>query len=190
MVADKAVEFIQQVKVDDRPFFLWVTPYATHAPHVPARRHRGTLAGLTIPRTPAFNESDTNIKGKVSGDCWARFPAAFHESDIIDGCGACGSPNLDVVPVLVPPCVCCLRASLPLCVLPARVPPCASPDAPAGCALQATYYRNLPPISEDVARALDFRYQSRAETLLAVDDLIERVIKVRPGRCHPAGGTG
>ena len=76
MVADKAVEFILEAESDDRPFFLWVSPYAAHAPHVPALRHRGALAALTIPRTPDFNESDASIKGKVRGGgsfracCW------------------------------------------------------------------------------------------------------------------------
>ena len=45
--------------------------------------------------------------------------------------------------------------------------------------LQASYYSLLPPISDEVAAALDFKYQARGETLLAVDELIERVVQVR-----------
>lgn len=43
---------------------------------------------------------------------------------------------------------------------------------------QATFVRDLPPISEETAASYDHRYQARAETLLAVDDMIEAVIKV------------
>jgi len=36
--------------------------------------------------------------------------------------------------------------------------------------------RDLPPLDHETADALDFEYQTRAETLLAVDDMIEAVI--------------
>lgn len=38
--------------------------------------------------------------------------------------------------------------------------------------------KDLPPITEEQARAYDYRYQTRAETLLAVDDMLEAVIQV------------
>jgi len=44
---------------------------------------------------------------------------------------------------------------------------------------QVSFIKNLAPIDASSARALDFQYRLRAESLLAVDDLIERVVKVR-----------
>lgn len=50
---------------------------------------------------------------------------------------------------------------------------------------QASLIRNLPPVDDETGEALDFEYQTRAETLLAVDDQIEAVVKV-----GAAGGGG
>jgi N-acetylglucosamine-6-sulfatase len=58
----------------DRPWMLSMMVLAPHATAgrlqpdglypdpVPAPRHRGTLAGITLPRTPAFNEADVSDK--------------------------------------------------------------------------------------------------------------------------------
>ncbi|KAL4431455.1 hypothetical protein ABPG75_006711 [Micractinium tetrahymenae] len=105
VVAREAVKFIREAQTDDRPFFLYTTPYACHRPHVPARRHIDTFKGLKIPRVPSWNESDEHLSKKVS------------------------------------------------------------------------FLRGLPAIDEDTAAALDYEYQTRAETLLAVDDLIEDLIQ-------------
>lgn len=50
-----------------RPFFLYLTPYACHRPHLPAPRHIGTFKGLKVPRVPSYNESDEHIAKKVGG---------------------------------------------------------------------------------------------------------------------------
>ncbi|GAB4816016.1 hypothetical protein N2152v2_003062 [Parachlorella kessleri] len=42
---------------------------------------------------------------------------------------------------------------------------------------KVAFLRDLPPVDEETARALDFEYQTRAETLLAVDDAIEAVVQ-------------
>ena len=42
---------------------------------------------------------------------------------------------------------------------------------------KVSYIRDLPPIDQETADALDFEYQTRAETLLAVDDMIEAVVQ-------------
>ena len=39
-----------------KPLFMFLTPHAPHAPYTPAPRHKGTLAGLQVPRVPSFNE--------------------------------------------------------------------------------------------------------------------------------------
>lgn len=44
--------------------------------------------------------------------------------------------------------------------------------------LQVTFVKDLPAITEEQGRAYDYRYQTRAETLLAVDDMLEAVVQV------------
>src|SRR5688572_16064140 len=72
LLADIAEREIRQRA--DRPWMLSLTPTAPHATGgprqpdgqypdpVPATRHQGSLAGLTLPRTPAFNEQDVSDK--------------------------------------------------------------------------------------------------------------------------------
>ncbi|KAL4420319.1 hypothetical protein ABPG77_010224 [Micractinium sp. CCAP 211/92] len=105
VLTTKAVEFLEHHKNDDRPFFLYLAPYAAHMPHLPPKRHIGKLAGLKVPRVPSWNESDENIAKKV------------------------------------------------------------------------TFVADLPHVSEETAAAYDYRYQTRAETLLAVDDMLEAVVQ-------------
>lgn len=71
---------------------------------------------------------------------------------------------------IFPPCsVCtlsCLAASAELSCAPLSYP-------------QVTFVRDLPHIKEETGEAYDLRYRTRAETLLAVDDMIEAVVQVR-----------
>lgn len=39
--------------------------------------------------------------------------------------------------------------------------------------------KDLPPVTAEQGAAYDYRYQTRAETLLAVDDMLEAVVQVR-----------
>ncbi len=57
-----ALHFLDTTAVLDRPFFLYLAPYAPHAPSTPAPRHQGMFTGETAPRGPAFNER--NIQDK------------------------------------------------------------------------------------------------------------------------------
>jgi hypothetical protein len=41
-----------------------------------------------------------------------------------------------------------------------------------------TFVRDLPAIKEETAAAYDLRYRTRAEALLAVDEMIEAVVQV------------
>lgn len=45
-----------------QPFFLWWAPAAAHAPRTPAPRHDGAFSGVTMPRSPSFNEADVSDK--------------------------------------------------------------------------------------------------------------------------------
>lgn len=66
VLAEKAVTFIQSTS--KQPMFLHFAPYAPHAegapdgPPTPAPRHKGTLAHMTAPRPPSFNEADVSNK--------------------------------------------------------------------------------------------------------------------------------
>jgi N-acetylglucosamine-6-sulfatase len=69
VLVEKAVAFIQSAAGDRRqPIFLYFAPYAPHAegapngPPTPAPRHKGTLAHMTAPRSPSFNEADMSDK--------------------------------------------------------------------------------------------------------------------------------
>jgi N-acetylglucosamine-6-sulfatase len=69
VLAEKAVTFIQSASRDrTQPMFLYFAPYAPHAegapdgPPTPAPRHKGTLAHMTAPRPPSFNEADVSNK--------------------------------------------------------------------------------------------------------------------------------
>ncbi|PRW59250.1 sulfatase [Chlorella sorokiniana] len=105
VLTGKALEFLDVSKDDERPFFLYLAPYACHMPHLPPKRHIGKLAGLKVPRVASWNESDEHLAKKV------------------------------------------------------------------------TFVKDLPPITEEQGRAYDYRYQTRAETLLAVDDMLEAVVQ-------------
>lgn len=48
------------------------------------------------------------------------------------------------------------------------------------CPLQVTpRIRGLPPLTEQMAAQYDFKYQKKAESLLAVDEQIDAVVQVR-----------
>ena len=42
----------------DQPFFMYIAPYAPHAPAIPAHRHKHLFPDITAPRNPSFNPSD------------------------------------------------------------------------------------------------------------------------------------
>ena len=69
VMTGKSVEFIEGAEASDAdPFFLMYSVNAPHSgvlpngPPTPAPRHAGMFAGITAPRTPAFNEADVSDK--------------------------------------------------------------------------------------------------------------------------------
>ncbi len=58
----KAVDFIQRSAKANKPFFVYLAPYAPHAPYTPAPRHANLFPGMKAPRTPNFNETDVSDK--------------------------------------------------------------------------------------------------------------------------------
>ena len=68
VIREKAVDFIETNAADNKPFFLYLTPYAPHGPNVPAPEYENLLtnqswlASHTIKKTAAFNEVDISDK--------------------------------------------------------------------------------------------------------------------------------
>jgi N-acetylglucosamine-6-sulfatase len=58
----KTDRFIRNAVRDRKPFFAYVAPYTPHDPATPAPRHNKLFQNEKAPRTPAFNEDDTNDK--------------------------------------------------------------------------------------------------------------------------------
>ncbi|MDH3704513.1 MAG: sulfatase-like hydrolase/transferase [Acidimicrobiia bacterium] len=61
---DQAQQLIQTAAPGPDPFFLYLAPYAPHTSVTPmyAARHAGLFDGLSVPRTPDFNEADMSDK--------------------------------------------------------------------------------------------------------------------------------
>jgi len=62
VLAQKTVDFIKRSSADAKPFFIYLSTYAPHAPARPAPRHAELFPGLKAPRTPSFNEADVSDK--------------------------------------------------------------------------------------------------------------------------------
>ncbi len=60
--ARKAVDFVQRNAKEGKPFFVYLAPYAPHAPYTPAPRHETLFPDLKVPRTPNYNEPDVSDK--------------------------------------------------------------------------------------------------------------------------------
>ena len=58
----KAVDFIQRTAQAGKPFFVYLAPYAPHAPYVPAPRHVDLFPGAKAPTTSNYNEADVSDK--------------------------------------------------------------------------------------------------------------------------------
>jgi len=68
VLSRKAVRFIEDARdVPDKPFFLYLAPYAPHYPATPAPRHEHAFKGIEAPRVPSFNEHNVQDKPK-----WVR----------------------------------------------------------------------------------------------------------------------
>jgi arylsulfatase A-like enzyme len=62
VLSDHALEFLEQSATGANPFFLYLAPYAPHAPAQPAPRDEGKYRGVRAPRSPAFNERNVRDK--------------------------------------------------------------------------------------------------------------------------------
>jgi N-acetylglucosamine-6-sulfatase len=62
VIARKAAAFIHKTAAKKEPFFLYLAPYAPHAPATPAPRHQALFPEAKAPRTASFNEKDVSTK--------------------------------------------------------------------------------------------------------------------------------
>ncbi|HLY38188.1 MAG TPA: sulfatase [Candidatus Binatia bacterium] len=62
VLAAKAEEFIRASAGSEQPFFMYVAPYAPHAPYIPAPRDIDAFIGVQAPRPPSFDEADVDDK--------------------------------------------------------------------------------------------------------------------------------
>ncbi len=62
VLAAKAVGFIERAAGDTTPFFLYLAPFAPHAPASHALRHADRFADVEFPRPPSHNETDVSDK--------------------------------------------------------------------------------------------------------------------------------
>ncbi len=62
VIAGKAVAAIRRFSAENRPFFLYVAPFAPHSPYNPAPRHKGMFENAQLPQSASFNEDDVSDK--------------------------------------------------------------------------------------------------------------------------------
>ena len=67
LLTDHAVEFIR--RDHDRPFLLYLSHKAVHAPFTPAERHAGAYVDTRYPRPASMADIDANYTGKPA---WVR----------------------------------------------------------------------------------------------------------------------
>lgn len=67
LLTDYAVEFLEQQR--DRPFLLYLSHKAVHAPFTPAERHRGSYQGERYPYPESMADTEENYAGKPE---WVR----------------------------------------------------------------------------------------------------------------------
>jgi arylsulfatase A-like enzyme len=65
VLAAKAADTIRRSTAENKPFFLYVSPFSPHVPANPAPRHASLFAHEPLPRGPAFNEADVGDKPEV-----------------------------------------------------------------------------------------------------------------------------
>ncbi len=83
VLARKAATFIQASAASDRPFFMYIAPYAPHFPYTPAPRYADDVSeGTTAPRPPSFNESDVRDKPEWVNDLPPLTPSKIEDIDL------------------------------------------------------------------------------------------------------------
>jgi len=61
VLSQRTLDFVKSTP-SGKPFFLYLAPFAPHAPAQPHTRHENALPGLKAPRPPSFDEEDVSDK--------------------------------------------------------------------------------------------------------------------------------
>lgn len=62
ILADKAMDYVDEASSKEPPFFAVIAPRAPHHPAIPAARHEGEFEDEPLPRPPSFDEGDVSDK--------------------------------------------------------------------------------------------------------------------------------
>ncbi|XP_065885331.1 N-acetylglucosamine-6-sulfatase-like [Dysidea avara] len=65
-IRDQALEFLTKKRNKNKPFFLYLSPHAPHAPSLPAPRHANLFNNMTAPKNPSYNPDDDVQQQKPS----------------------------------------------------------------------------------------------------------------------------
>ena len=57
-IGETVLKFLRDRK-QDQPFFMYIAPYAPHAPSQPAARHASLFSNISAPRFPSYNPPDS-----------------------------------------------------------------------------------------------------------------------------------
>ena len=81
VISNAAAQFIRSSveQHPDKPFFIYLAPYAPHAPAIPAPRHENMFKNLKVPHGSSFNESDVSDKPN-----WVRTLPLLTSAQIAD----------------------------------------------------------------------------------------------------------
>ncbi|MFW6205971.1 MAG: sulfatase [Gemmatimonadota bacterium] len=69
ILTDYAIEWLEEQRGRDRPFYLHLSHKATHAEFVPSPRDAGTYAGVEVPYPETMANTESNYRGKPG---WVR----------------------------------------------------------------------------------------------------------------------
>ena len=65
-IRDLAFEFLTEKRNKHKPFFVYLSPHAPHAPSLPAPRRANLFNNMTAPRNPSYNPDDDVQQQKPS----------------------------------------------------------------------------------------------------------------------------
>ncbi|XP_065837522.1 N-acetylglucosamine-6-sulfatase-like [Oscarella lobularis] len=65
-IRDVALDFLTSKRDKGKPFFMYLAPFAPHAPATPAKRHENMFKEMKAPRYDSFNPDDSAQKEKPS----------------------------------------------------------------------------------------------------------------------------
>lgn len=64
VLTDYAIDWLEQQRGSDRPFYLHLAHKATHAEFVPSPQDAGTYAGVDVPHPETMAKTEANMRGK------------------------------------------------------------------------------------------------------------------------------